>query len=340
MEAKAWVFERIGQAFSLYVNNFIPLTVAYIVIIFIFEVIVMNLFQFSVLGNLNFGEEGALTQIYTVSTLIWIILGIIWFLAYIMILVPVNIATIKWVQQAYNGTTVTVEKNLRSAVLNILNIFKVYWYIFAYVALIPMCIMIVWLLIILWGQLSGNSILLWLWSGITVIAGIILTVSAIYRGIRTTFSLYNAIEKNEYTKFNFQESIEMSKDNWWRIVWNIMMFAIVVMIGSGLIWAVSGLVWIGWSDIDYMSLVTQENISPEDIKVITESIGKMSISGILWTVLDAILQALIAVFWISFMYIFFKRLQLENDDTPIENISAQKNEARNTDPKKWVIEEL
>ena len=43
-------------------------------------------------------------------------------------------------------------------------------------------------------------------------------VFGIYRGIKTTFSLYSAVVYDTFTKKNFKKSLEVTKNQWWRIV--------------------------------------------------------------------------------------------------------------------------
>lgn len=322
MQAKEKVFERIGQTFELYKNNFVPLTVLIFVVTFAFQVWFLNIMFWIMGSSFSTPSSESIGSFYSVWVIIGIIFFIIWFLVYLMILIPATIATIKGVQQAYTWEVVDPKQNLRYAISNFLNTLRTYWYIFAYVALIPALIFIVaWLLFII-GTAWGIGVLSALWWVVMWIAVIVFIVFAIYRWIRSTFSLYNAVDKDEYTKINFQESLWYTENLWWRIVWNM----IVIWIIGAIIWMivgfVAGLVWIGATEVSSTQMLSGE-VSSDAIGAMMNNIWTVSIFTILESILTSILQSFTTVLGIIFGYIFLKRLAFEKGDE-IENITAKK----------------
>jgi hypothetical protein len=65
------------------------------------------------------------------------------FLVYLLLYIPVFLGLIKTIQQVYNNEAVKIQKNIYYGFSRLWLSMKTYWYIFAYVALIPALIFIV-----------------------------------------------------------------------------------------------------------------------------------------------------------------------------------------------------
>jgi membrane-anchored glycerophosphoryl diester phosphodiesterase (GDPDase) len=59
------------------------------------------------------------------------------------------------------------------------------------------------------------------------ISVIIFVVFSIYRGMRATFALSYAVEKESFTKENFKNALEMVDGKWWRVFWNFFLVGII-----------------------------------------------------------------------------------------------------------------
>ena len=340
MKVKNGVLGRIGQTFQLFAANIVPLSLLYIIAIFIFELVFSTFFKFSVFGNINMWAENILDELYNVQTLIMIIVWIIIFLVYLIALIPVNIGTIRWVKQAYSWKEVTVKENFMYAINNFFGIFKTYWFIFAYVALVPAVVLIVWLILVLLWQL-WIPFASWVGGIVSVVAIFMFMVYSIYRWIKATFAIYNAIEKEEYTKINFDESIKYTTNNWWRIAGNIILFALLMIFVGGIIWYVTSFLWIRWPQIDMSQFADPENLSAEDLRMVSDTLSQVTIGGVIAWIINAFVQSIITVLWTIFTYLLYKTMQIESGEwVEIKNVSAMKKEARDTEPERWVIEEL
>jgi hypothetical protein len=173
------------------------------------------------------------------------------------------------------------------------------------------------------------------------ISWIALFVSLIYRGLRSTFALYNATDKIEYNKENFQASVELTKDQWWRIAWNF----IILMISMWIFWFIVWLIWsfIGYGQSQSIGVVLEQimawDYNPESIRATLEGMSKVWTYDFIDGAFNTLIQSFATVFGIIFTYLLFRRLEQEKNPS-ISNVSETKSQVRSDTVKNWVIEEL
>ena len=315
LEAKENFLDRVEQSFILFKENIIPLSIPYIVFNII-SIVLLPLIFTTIIGNfisldqLTWGEWQNLGIIIP----LWVSIAIIFGLIYIVTLIPIQIGLFTGIKQAIYWETITPKENILYGFSHLSElIFKTYWYIFAYVLLIPSIIFITWgLSMIFW--LSQNRNFAWFFSiigyiliSISIIVGIIFMI---YRGLRVKFAIITAVHKNNYSKENFEYSLKISQNKWWRIFWNLFW---IWILGSLAIWIISQLIdaltSLGWNNFSYLSLLwNSKNISPDDVKVILDSMMQFSFMNFVNSIFQNILATLLAIFIMIFTYILFLRL--------------------------------
>lgn len=148
-QAKIGFLDRVEQSFLLYKENFLPLLLPFLIFNFIFLLALPLFFgilfnSFFPLSELSFANQG---MPLSSSTNIAITFGVTligtMLLIYLFVLIPLQIGTIKSIKQALSGERITPKENiLQYGIRHIGSAFRTYWYIFAYVALIPALIFI------------------------------------------------------------------------------------------------------------------------------------------------------------------------------------------------------
>ena len=233
MEPKAWVFGRLWQSFTLLKGSFFKLSLPIFVFQLIFVVIVWAIglmFFFLMSESLNLLSTDPLSVYNDPTVIIAIAVWILLFLLYLILYIPVTLGLLKWIKQSINWEKITILKNISFWFSRLFKAFKTYWFVFAYVALIPALFFIWgWLLTIIWMLLS-NNILLMIWWALTWISGILFIAFSIYRGIKSVFAMFSAVDNDQFTKANFLESVKITDNNWWRIVWNLLVIWILVWV--------------------------------------------------------------------------------------------------------------
>jgi len=307
MEIKAWVLDRVEQSFIIFKNNFInfftPIFI-YNLISFFFFWVIFTYYAFRSVSNIDTTKNiDIFIFLYDPKIIILIILGLIIFILYLTIYIVVLLGLIKSIKQALEWEKINIKDNLSYWLINLTNSFKTYWYIFSYIALKPAIVFIVgWILFNLWYFYKDIYILKEIWLIIIILWIIWFIISSIYRWVKVNFSINSAVDKNDFSKENFINSIYITNNNWWRIVWNYFVIWLIISLAS---WVFSWLLWFSFfNSIDYSSIKTID-----DIKQIfwNFSILKESISGFVNTIINTITS----VFLIIFAYIFYLRLKAE-----------------------------
>ena len=259
------------------------------------------------------------------SVVIWITVWITLYIIYLMFYVVLLLWFLKSIRQVVKLEKITIIDNLKYWVLNFSNSMKTYWYIFAYIALIPSILFIVgWILFNIPYFISGLDFIESIWGAIIVLSLIIFIIFAIYRWLKSTFSLYSAVNENSFTKENFTFSIKITDFNWMRIFWNFLLVWIIISIISSIIsWIIWSLLFFGngwWSIIDLFMdwIYNRWNIwTPNmwDIKnIINDYVNNFSIFWeLISNFIKNILTTLSSVFLLTFTYIFFLRLKQESN---------------------------
>lgn len=290
MEYKESVMDRLGQTFELYKNNFVKLTLPVFLynllsVVFIIGIVISIVWLF--LGNTP----------PNIGLLIFLgILFLIVFLAYFIFYIPVFNCSIKSIKDAANWEKIDLKANFSYAMKHFWWMVMVYWYVFLYVMLIPVAILLVWLILIALGSY-------WIWSFILMIWSLVYLWFAIYRWLKSMFSVYNAIDKNNYSKENFYEYMKITDSKLWRIIGNFLVYALVVWVIMLIVWIILGVIWLWTSSITEWL---------KDFQNIDKFIQNYSFFGsLIGNILNTAVSAIATVFGFVFIYIFYKRLDSE-----------------------------
>ena len=332
--AEEQVFDRIEQSFKIFKNNFLPLFLplflytSFTVVIFsnISKYYSMDFIQ-KLLDNYQKNHNFLELLNYDSKAIIWIYVSVILFVVYLTIYIPFLLATIKWVKQAYFWEKVDMKENIIYWFKNLFKSFQTYWFYFKYVALIPSLIWIVWgLLFIYWNFYNTNFKEIWLI--ISSFSVLLFFVFAIYRWVKASFYMSSAIDKNEFTQENFNYSVKVTDNNWWRILWNFLLLSIIISLVS---WIFNSIIWLSGSSFDYSALLnTKENLKPEEImNVVKQTVNSYSpIINFIKSILENVINIIWTVFLLIFTYIFFKRLEIENNPEKSEEDSSSSSEEK------------
>lgn len=307
MIVKANVLGRIEQSFVLFklhfLNFFIPIFIYKFISFLVFWVIFL-FYGLTTIWNLDMWKFDIFVFLNNPKVVILITLWMILVIIYLILYIPILLGLLKSIKQALNEEEVTTKNNILYWFLNINNSFKTYWYIFAYVALLPSIIFIIWwILFNVWYFLNWPESLKEIWWIFMVIWAVIFMVFAIYRWFKSSFSITSAINNQSFTKDDFLNSIDITNKNWWRIFWNFFLAWIIVSLTSWFIsWVLAA---ISHSSIDYTAIK-----SIEDVKAVVWnfSIVSESISGFLSTIISTVWS----VFIIIFTYLLYIRLKEES----------------------------
>ncbi len=329
---KEGVLDRIEQSFEVLFRNkksFLDIFLPYFFYKFIFVVIIGNIFYFLLMNFIDFNNLTNSSDFsWVISDLFWsvqfiIIVNIflIFLLINLMLVIPFILATIKTIKEVYNEEdSINYLDNVFYWFRSLWDSFRTYWYMFVYVALFPMLVLIFWwILYIIW-QLKNLENILQIWIYISLFWLLLFIMFSLYRWLKTIFSITSAVNDNEYTKENFEKSIRITDNNWWRIVWNFLLLSIII---SLVFWIINSIIWVfkfSVSDVDYMWIASwlywglDQNKITTIIESFTSNIWVFSIKDILFEILDLFLEVIKTIFGFVFTYIFYKRLSLELDN--------------------------
>lgn len=334
MEIKAWVFDRIWQSFVLLKNNFIWLFLPFFLYNFISIVLVWTISKYYMINSfawINDMEGLDLFEFLNNSiVVIWITVGILFFIIYLLLYIIVLLWFLKSLKQAINWYEITIYENLKYWVENFTNSMKTYWYIFSYIVLLPSLLFIIWgIFFSISFFIPSIDFLSSFWILLIVLSLIIFVFFAIYRWVKSKFALYSAVNENMFTKDNFIFSVKTTNFKWLRIVGNFLLVWIIVWIIS------SFLSWIIWTflfffnwwnntlDLFISSLYNWWNISSPDMwdvkKILDNYFSGFSIyTQLISNFIKNILTTLSSVYLLIFTYIFFIRLKEEKSNKSIE----------------------
>lgn len=309
MIVKENFFDRIEQTFWLLKNYFLDFFVPFFVYNFIsFLVIWVAIFSFWlwIISGLDTTNINPFVILNNPKVVILISVWMITLIIYLLLYIPILLWLTKSIKQAINWDNITAKDNIVYWFKNINNSFKTYWYIFAYVALIPSIIFILgWIMF-------NSSFFLWapdylkmLWGWFMGISFILFLVYAIYRWYRSTFSMYSAVNNDSFTKDDFLKTLSYTDNKWWRIFWNFLLLWLIVWILSSVIGGIFSAISLS-NNIDIDSIKTIE-----DLKLLASnfSIVSQSLSGFVNTIISTIWK----IFVIIFTYLFYIRLKQESE---------------------------
>ena len=322
--AKETVFDRIEQSFELFKNNFVKLILPLFAYSFATITIFMSVvsyfwMKYAERFSDNFDKNKISENLdwlnYSSEIVIWISVFIILIILYLTLYIPFWLATIKSIKQWYNWEEITVKENIIYWFKNIFNSFKTYWYVFAYVTLIPALIWIVWGFLSIYGMQFWDKNYTQIWVSISIFALIFFIFFSVYRWTKSSFYMSSAIDKNEFTKENFNFSVKITKNKFWRIIWN---FLLIWLIISVVTWIANNIVSLFGSsfDFDIESLANlKENWNIEEImNLVNETLKSYSpITNLILNSIETFIKTISTVFILIFTYILFKRLEIENN---------------------------
>lgn len=265
--------------------------------------------------------------------IVWLFL--LMFLLELFIYIWVYLWLIKTAKDLYNGVDVNFEDNIFYWFKNILNSFVIYFQIFLYVHLFPLILFSTWIWFIIieitnWSQwwfewffnwlkysdlIHGQFFIYWIW--MIILALLTSIYFLIYRWFKSSFAIFQAIDKDDYSIESFKVSIDLSDNKWWRVFGNIVAFNIIVWLASSVFnWIFSIFSSIGNnSGVDFYKLNMSD---PNNIEKIINSILWIN----LWYVLQIGVSAIITFAWAIFIYLFLKTLQRESWDIWVNSIST------------------
>ncbi len=317
MNAKENVLDRIEQTFILFKNNFKDLFLPIFIYNFLFIILIFNIFSFTFFyfyptdyGSFNSGS------IFWISTIIYTTLLISGFLLYLIFYIWIYLWLIKTIKDLYNSEKINLNQNIKYWFLNILESFKTYWNIFAYVYLIPAIILIILLIFVLLLLSQQNYELLKnIWLIVFIIFILIFFPFVLYRWIKTIFSLYSAINEDSFLKDNFLFSIKITNNNWWRIVWNMILVWMFIWLISSTFSFFINMIWSLWNNTNIWDILLNLNkLKIDDLKNIIENYNNFNIFKIISNLLKLVITTIWTIYSTIFIFIFFKRLEQESNN--------------------------
>lgn len=323
MLANEKVLDRIEQSFEIFRKAFIYIVLpffVYNIISFIFFLLVISYFIFSwILSSLVdlLSYNNFFLFLSNPKFIILATLSLFFLLVYLLLFIPFLIYTIKTIWDFYNwAIKIDFKSNFLYATNRFLNIMQTYWYMFAYLALIPSLIFIFWGLIFnIWyfydlpfdyKMVGWAFMLVWF---------LFFIVNMIYRWIKSTFALYSAIDCDDYSKENFVQSVTITNKKWWRILWNLILIWAIVWLLS---WIASNIFSIFFGKIWDFSSLDFENITPSTLQSFIDAFSFFNYF-VSWF-FDSLIKTIGTVFIYVFIYVFYKRLYFESNNLEQEKI--------------------
>ncbi|PID87397.1 hypothetical protein CSB07_01760 [Candidatus Gracilibacteria bacterium] len=333
--AKKDFFDRVAQSFVLFKSNFLGLFLPF----FLYNLLyfVLGYFVFLKMGGILISEVGNyktgidfFSALNNTKTIIFISIGIVFFLLYLILYIPLYISLVKSIKDSFESKKVKVKDNLLFGFRRILNSFATYYYIFIYVVGIPVLFFVIGgVLFNLTFYLELDRLIREISIWIIFFSLILFFFFLIYRGVKSKFGLIFAIENDAFNKQNFLESINLTNGNWLRILGNIFLFGIIV--GSIKLFLSFTISIIGYfnstkvipnfiSSEDIISMINNggninQLIKIEDIKNIFEYFFQFELSSFIKSILNVGLNTVSVIFVTIFLYILMKRIELEKNVT-------------------------
>lgn len=316
MIANEKVLDRIEQSFDIFKKAFIYLVLplfVYNIISFVFFALVLSYFLFSwILLSLFELLRGDIFLFFSdIKFLLLASLSLFFLLLYVLLLIPFLIYTIKTIGDFYNWVEkLDFKDNFLYATSRFFDIMRTYWYIFAYLALLPSLIFIIWWFIFNIGyffDLQFNYKIIW-W-GFMLAWFLYFIVNMIYKWIKSTFALYSAIDNDSYTKEDFLQSVSVTDKNWWRIFWNLVLVWLIVWFFS---WFASKFFSIFFGSFWNFTNLDFQNINKDTIQDFINAFSFFNYF-VSWF-FDNLIKTIESVFVYIFIYVFYKRLVFESNN--------------------------
>ncbi len=289
MQYKEGVLDRFKQSLGLYGKNFVKLTLPFLIYNLLVLVVVMWVIM-TVLATFTGGEPTTGMALFVLITMILVLL------VYIIFTVPVFACTLRSIKNAANGEAIDLKANFSYGMEHFWGIIKVYWLVFLYVMLIPMLIIVAGLIMLALNISAGGIVIM--------VGGVVQLIFVIYRGLKTTFSVYDAIDTDTYTKENFDKKLALTDGKLLRVFGNFIVYGILVSIIMWLVGMIVGGIWYAnpsITDINFQDLTS--------FIAYTQSYNFLG--GLVGDIVNLFFSAITTVFGLVFVYIFYKRLEVE-----------------------------
>ena len=321
-------FDRFDQAFKLFKNNFIWLFFPFFIYNFISVVIVWTLTKYYLMVNIkwinNLDWLDFFSFLNNSTVVMWIIIGTILYIIYLLLYIVVFLWLIKSFRQIFNWEKITMTQNIKYGLSSFISSMKTYWFIFAYIALIPAIIFIIWWIFFNLSYFLWNyEYLQKFWWALMNLSLIIFIWFSVYRWTKATFAIYSAVDKDSFTKNNFNNSIKITDNNWWRILGNIMLIWIMLSwIASLVSWFVWSILFFSswWSSLIEEIIVWFNGHNINSLKdLLNTYFNNYSIfTEILSNTLNNIISTISKIFILLFTYLFFKRLENKENSVSLK----------------------
>ena len=333
-KAKASVLDRFEQSIWILRENFMKLIIpVFFFYIWCFWVLwgLYSYFSINLLAplfeNIDTSSVAVFGELYSsVYVMMYISIVIFFTIFNLILIIPITLWTYKTIKQIIKEEKITVWSNIMYWFANIFESFKTYWYIFAYVALIPAVLFIIfWLLLNysliqnIWGEIQTLSIY-----GL-IFSCVLFLFFAIYRWQKTSFAIASAVNENSYSQPNFKDALWITQWNWWRIFGNFLLVGFILSMVVSFINQPINIIFSSNSIIEFNKIESLNtmgmfmwwntwNLSTENI-LQSIRINTDDYSYLLAFVRDfihAIIASIQFVFILIFTFVFMKRLQIEH----------------------------
>lgn len=319
---KESVLDRIEQSFIFMKNNFLnlflPLSIFYILWFYIFYWFWNFLMWFVDIKNFSSPLNFLIIFIVFILIITYLILDILF-----IIWLYKTIIDIDWKKE------VNLESNYKYAYNKLFSLFKVYYYIFIYVFLIPSVVFIVWWIYFLYLQyndlihlssIDKKIVLIWF----LLLVWFIIYIS--YKSNKAVFWIVSSIDKDSFDKQNFKNSVKLTNWNWWRIFWNFLLIWLIISLLTSLINSIFQINTL-FEASTFIDNIPMENKNIDFNKILEEfktsnPFEQWLLEELTWR----IVMIITLIFTSIFTYIFYKRLEFEksnnnniNDSEKIKN---------------------
>jgi hypothetical protein len=321
-----FITERISESFLVMRKNFkelfLPVSIFYIWVFYVFKYLLIFIIGWFDMKNFLWSWNLQIIILWCCLCILYITLEI-WVILWLY----------KTLQDIDTNKEIDLKANYNYGFSHIWQAFQIYYYIFMYIYFIPSILFIISGLYFIYIQQA--NIMAWVFSGLSnqeffslmtgltllwIVPLILFSIYVTYKSNRTVFSLISALDSNDYTRENFNKSLDLTTWNWWRIFWNFLLIAIIIMFVSRSINMVFLLFWFGevWNIF--------QNMKDFNIEAITQVIKDYTfwVTVIIKDVIWRIIMILGLVFSSVFTFIFYKSLQSEalhqNESEIIEEV--------------------
>lgn len=315
-QAKQSVLDRIEQSFWIFMKApfqlVLPLALFNIIMLQILPAIAIYIFPM----------QNAQMQNISLLISMGVTLAIIYAIIYLTVMIPVSVSIIKSTIDIIKNKKVDYQENIKYSFHRLWKLFRVYWFIFEYSYLVPALCFIASGFVMITGMFIQNDMLIHIALAGMWISGFYAIIQGLYRWLKTTFSIINAMYQNDFEKESFKNTLKITDNNWWRILWNLMLvwliWGLIVGLMSGILNSLS------FINSDITDMISSENTEFNTQEILWNLQSFNAMSFIIKSI-EQILSALLSSFIIVFSVVFYLRLRDESWNTPVTITQETKN---------------